>query len=101
MASNGALEAAEIITGGHRDRTTTYDTEYGRKTITGIADLIDQKTAADKLGDFAETIARIELCDDSGDWADRVNLLDELIGRARNLTGIDGPEESVDIMNMF
>jgi hypothetical protein len=44
-ATKGAMKAAEIIMGDkHRIRT-----DYGEKTIYGLADLIDRETAAPEL----------------------------------------------------
>lgn len=42
--SPGAIIAAEIITGGKYGERKTYFTTYGRKTVEGIADLIDLTT---------------------------------------------------------
>lgn len=45
----GAIRAAEIITGGKYGDKKTYPTTYGRKTVEGIADIIDRETAAFEL----------------------------------------------------
>ena len=45
----GAIKAAEIITGGKYGEKQRYHTQYGDKTVIGIADLIDRETAAPDL----------------------------------------------------
>lgn len=45
----GAIKAAEAITGGTYGDTTRYKTAYGMKTVMGVADIIDRKTAAPAL----------------------------------------------------
>ena len=51
----GAIRAAEILTGGKYElpdlehKAKTYSTDYGRKTVYGIADMIDRETAAPDL----------------------------------------------------
>jgi hypothetical protein len=52
----GAIRAAEAITGGKYELPHTtgkpmklYNTSYGRKSVYGIADLIDRETAAPEL----------------------------------------------------
>ena len=45
----GAIRAAEIITGGEYGSWRLYVTTYGRKTVVGIADLIDRQTGAAEL----------------------------------------------------
>ena len=55
----GAIRAAEAITGetyGNPDGERT-STEYGEKTCTGIADLIDRETHALELLEALENIA--------------------------------------------
>lgn len=43
-----ALRTAELITGGYRDDTKqTYATDRGRKTVIGIAALIDEMMKPD------------------------------------------------------
>ena len=46
----GATEAARVIMAGK----AKVETEYGKKTLEGIADLIDRKTAAPKLLEAAK-----------------------------------------------
>jgi len=46
----GAIFAAEIITAGKYGDSTKYSTVYGRKTVEGIADIIDRATASTKWG---------------------------------------------------
>jgi hypothetical protein len=48
--TNAAVRAAEIITGGKYGDKDTYPTEWGRKTVEGIADLIENQIKADKEG---------------------------------------------------
>ena len=45
MHTQGSYEAARIIMGGR----TTIQTEYGNKTIEGLAELIDSCTKVSKL----------------------------------------------------
>ena len=42
--TKGAIRAAEIITGGAYGSDKRYPTDYGAKTVEGIADLIDLQT---------------------------------------------------------
>ena len=42
----GAIRAAEIITGATYGDGATIATKYGRKTVEGIADIIDRETGA-------------------------------------------------------
>ncbi len=46
----GAIRAAEVITRGRYDEDRmTYDTRFGRKTVRGIAAIIDELTAVPDL----------------------------------------------------
>ena len=68
----GAIRAAEIITGGNYDpaeRLTqpTYDTAFGRKTLAGIAAIIDAETGAPKLLEACRAVLRDLTYDDDGD----------------------------------
>lgn len=48
--TKGAIEAAEIITGGkYEEKETRYHTSYGEKTVEGIADIISRKTKVTEL----------------------------------------------------
>ena len=53
--SPGAIRAAEIITGGsYEDKDKQYKTAYGRKTVEGIADIIDREMEQQGKGDNEE-----------------------------------------------
>ena len=54
----GALAAARVIMNG-RDRIKT---EYGEKTVYGIADLIDRKTSAPELLEVLRSCDRLAGC---------------------------------------
>ena len=45
----GAIKAAQIITGGKLSDKQRYPTEYGDKTVEGVARIIDAHTAAPDL----------------------------------------------------
>jgi len=47
--TNGAIRAAQIITGGKYGEPGLHQTEYGKKTVEGVADIIDDQTAAPEL----------------------------------------------------
>ena len=47
--TQGAIRAAEIVTGGKYGSNYRYATEYGGKTVEGIAAIIDDQTAAPDL----------------------------------------------------
>ena len=47
--TQGAIRAAEIATGGKYGSNERYATEYGGKTVEGIAAIIDDQTAAPEL----------------------------------------------------
>jgi len=63
----GAIRAAEIITGGTLGDGNTYATTYGRKTVAGVADIIDGQTAAPDLLEACQGLLE-HLPDD--DWSD-------------------------------
>ena len=42
--SPGVIRAAEIITGGKYGEPSLYVTEYGKKTVEGIADIIQMES---------------------------------------------------------
>jgi len=81
----GALEAAEIIMNGKR----RIWTEYGEKSLEGIADLIERKTAAPELLEackclLADLEGAIELFDGNVDdcWHQSVNEAKQAIAKA-------------------
>ena len=55
MHTPGAIRAAQVILNGEE----TIPTVYGRKSVEGIADLIDRETAARALLAALEAIERI------------------------------------------
>ncbi len=94
----GAIRAAEVITGGIYGEThKRYSTTYGEKTLEGIADIIDNLTAAPDLLQVCRELTTIVECVGHcvGTWtAGHQRLAQEVAGRARELihqaTGTDG-----------
>jgi hypothetical protein len=53
-----AIRAAEIITGGKFGDSTRYETSYGKKTVEGIAEIIQQTMTNGVVITLTEGMAR-------------------------------------------
>ena len=54
--SQGAIRAAEAITGGVYGDDKRYKTAYGHKTVMGIADMIETQTACAVIPQLLEAL---------------------------------------------
>ena len=79
----GAIRAAEIITGGYYGDGHKYATNYGNKTVKGIADLIDRETHAPELLTACKlAVARLEMNNYQGEENGYMRIIDQAINRA-------------------